>query len=73
MELEDEMPRTLLSPAKDTNLVAANDRHHLGNARVFTADDVVQLLEERDRLDREKVPTAKTCNETPTAMVVSSG
>ena len=45
------MLRTLRSGAKDTTVVAANDRRHLGKARVYTAEDVVQLREGRERLD----------------------
>jgi len=54
-ELADEMLRTLRSGAKDTNVVAAKDRCHLGKASVFTAEDVFQISEERERLEREKV------------------
>jgi hypothetical protein len=46
------MLRTLHSGAKDTNGVAAKDHRHLGKARVYTTEDVVQLREARERLDR---------------------
>jgi len=67
------MLRTLRSGAKDTNQVAAKDRCHLGKARVYTAEDVVQLGEERERLGREKVTKAKMRQEKAAAKVVSSG
>jgi len=67
------MLRTLCSGAKDTNVVAAKDRRHPGKARVYTAEDVVQLREERERLDREKVTNAKMCQEKAAAKVASSG
>jgi len=60
-ELGDELLRTLPSGAKDTNVVAAKDRHHLGKVCVYTAEDGVQLREERERLDREEVTKAKMC------------
>jgi hypothetical protein len=72
-ELGDEMLRTLRSGAKDTTVVAAKDRRHLGKARVYTAEDVVQLREGRERLDREKVTKAKMRQEKAAAKVVSSG
>jgi len=61
MELENEMLRILHSGAKDTTVAAAKNCYHLGKARVYTAEDVVQLMEERERLDREKVAKAKKC------------
>jgi hypothetical protein len=67
------MLRTLRSGAKDTTVVAAKDRRHLGKARVYTAEDVVQLREGRERLDREKVTKAKMRQEKAAAKVVSSG
>jgi len=67
------MLRTLRSGAKDITAVAAKNSHHLGNARVYTAEDVVQLREERERLDREKVVKAKMHQEKAAAKVVSSG
>jgi len=53
------MLRTLRSGAQDTTAVAAEDCCHLGKACEYTAEDVVQLREERERLDREKVAKAK--------------
>jgi len=47
------MLRTLHSGDKDTTAVAAKDRRHLGQAHVYTADNVVQLKAVRERLDRE--------------------
>jgi len=67
------MLRTLRSGAKDPTAVVANDRHHLGKAHVYTAEDVVQLREERERLDREEVAKAKMRQEKVAAKVVSSG
>jgi len=67
------MLRTLCSGAKDTTAVAAKDCRHLGKACVYTAEDVVQLREERERLDREKVAKAKMRQEKAAAKVVSSG
>ena len=67
------MLRTLCSGAKDTNVVAAKNYPHLGKACVYTADDVVQLREERERLDWEKVTKAKMRQEKAAANVVSSG
>jgi len=67
------MLRTLRSGAKDTTAVAAKDRRHLGKACVYTAEDVVQLREERERLDREKVAKAKMRQEKAAPKVVSSG
>jgi len=58
-ELGDDMLRTLRSGANDTNLVAATERSHLGKARVYTAEDVVQLREESLRLKETKWPTPK--------------
>jgi hypothetical protein len=72
-ELEDEMLRTLRSGAKDPTAVAAKDRRHLCKAHVYTAEDVVQLREERERLDREKVAKAKMRQEKAAEKVVSSG
>ena len=72
-ELGDEMLKTIRSGAKDTNVVAVKDPGHLGKARVFTAEDVVQLREERERLDREKVTKAKMHQEKAAAKIVSSG
>jgi len=40
---------------------------------VYTAEDVVQLREERERLDREKVAKAKMHQENTAAKVVFSG
>ena len=48
------MLRTLRSGAKDTNVVPAKDLCHLGKAHVYTAEDVVQLREERERLEEKK-------------------
>ena len=67
------MLRTLRSGAKDTNVLAAKDRRHLVKACIYTAEDVVQLREERERLDREKVTKAKMRQEKAAAKVVSSG
>jgi len=67
------MLRTLHSGAKDTTVVAAMDYCQLGKACVYTAENVVQLREERERLDREKVPKAKMRQEKATAKVLSSG
>jgi len=72
-EIWDEFLRTLRSGAKDTTVVAGNDRRHPGKARGYTAEDVVQLREERERLDREKVTKAKMRPEKAAAKVVSSG
>jgi transposase-like protein len=69
----DEMLRTLRSGAKDTTVVAAKDPCHLGKARVYTAEDVVQLKEERERLNRENIVKAKMHQEKAAAKVVSSG
>ena len=71
--LGDDMLRTLRSGAKDTNVVAAMDRHHLGKAGVYTAENVVQLREERERPDRGKVTKAKMRQDKAAAKVVSSG
>jgi len=46
------MLRTLHSEAKDTTVAVVKNHHHLGKAHVYTAEDVVQLREERERLDR---------------------
>ena len=59
MQSGDDMLRTLRSGAKDTNDVAAKAHRHLGNARVYTAENILQLREERERLDREKVTKVK--------------
>jgi len=67
------MLRTLRSGAKDTNVAAAKDCRHLGKACVYTAEDVVQLREERERLEREKVTKAKMREQKAAAKVVSSG
>jgi len=40
---------TLRSEAKDATGVAAKDCHRLGNGCMYTAEDVVQLREERER------------------------
>jgi len=71
-ELADEMVRTLHSGAKDTNAVEAKNRCHLGKAGVYTAEDVVQLREERERLHREKVTKAEMRQEMAAAKVVLS-
>jgi hypothetical protein len=52
-ELEDKMQKTLCLGAKDTTVAAANDYHHLGKACVYTADNVIQLGETRETLDRD--------------------
>ena len=67
------MLRTLCSGAKDTTAVAAKDRQLHGKVYVYTAEDVVQLREGRERLDREKVAKAKMRQEKAAAKVVSSG
>jgi len=67
------MLRTLHSEAKDATAVAAKYCRHLGKARVYTAEDVVQLTEERERLDREKVAKATMRQEQAAAKVVFSG
>jgi len=67
------MLRILCSGAKDTTAVTAQDRHHFGKARVYSAKDGGQLSEERERLDREKVGISKIHQETPAARVASSG
>jgi hypothetical protein len=67
------MLRTLRSRAKDTNVAAAKDCHDLGKARVNTAEDVVQLRKERERLEGEKVIKAKRGQEKAAAKVVSYG
>ena len=72
-DLGDEILRTLCSGAKDTTAVSANDCCRLGTAHVYTAEDVVQLREERERLDRENVAKAKMHQEKAAAKVVSSG
>jgi len=65
------MLRTLHSGANDTTAVAAKDHCHLGNAHVFTAEDVVKLREERDRLDRENVAKSKMPQANAAVKVVS--
>jgi len=72
-ECGDEMLRTLCSGAKDTTPVTAKDYLHLGQARVYTAEDVVQLREGRERLDGSKVAQANMRQEKAAAKVVSSG
>jgi len=72
-ELEDKMLRTHHSGAKNTTVVATKDCRNLCKARVHTAEDVVQLREERGRLDREKVTKAKMRQEKVAAKVVSFG
>jgi len=67
------MLRTLHSGAKDTTVAIAKDCRHLGKACVNTAENVVQLREEKERLDRENVAKAKMCQEKAAAQVVSSG
>jgi hypothetical protein len=67
------MLRTLHSGAKHTNVIEANDHRYLGNARVYTAKNVVQLREERERLDREIVNKAKMDQEKAAAKVLLSG
>jgi hypothetical protein len=52
------MVRFLQSVAEDTTAVPANDCHHIGKAPVYTAEDVMMLREERERIDQEKA--AKT-------------
>jgi len=73
LQLEDKMLKILCSEAKNTTVVAAKDCHNLGKACVYTAEDVVQLREERERLDIEKVAKAKIHQEKAAAKVVSSG
>jgi hypothetical protein len=54
-------------------VVAAKDHRHLVKAGVFLAEEVVQLRQDRERLDGEKVTKAKICQEKAAAKVVSSG
>jgi hypothetical protein len=51
-------------------VVAAKDHHQLGKGCVYTAEDVVQLREESERLDREKVTKANMRQEKAAAKVV---
>jgi hypothetical protein len=67
------MLSTLRSEAQDTTGVVGKNCHCLGNGCVYTAEDVVPLREERERLDREKVAKATMCQENILANVVSSG
>jgi len=67
------MPRTLCSGANDTTAVTAKGHLRLGKTGVYTADDVVQLREEREMLDREKVAKAKMHQVKAATKVVSSG
>jgi hypothetical protein len=60
-ELGEEMVRFLRSGAQDTTVAIANDWCHLCKARVYTIEDVVQLREERERIDREKATKIKMC------------
>ncbi|KAF8538642.1 hypothetical protein BDD12DRAFT_884607 [Trichophaea hybrida] len=53
------MVRFLPSGAKNTTAVAAKDRRHLGKACVYSAEDVVQLREERERIDQENAAKIK--------------
>jgi len=67
------MLRTLCSEAKDITVVAAKGRCHLGKSCVYTAEDVVQLREQRERLDQGGVAKAKMHQDKAAAKVVSSG
>jgi hypothetical protein len=67
------MLKTLCSVAENTTVVAAKGRHNHCKACVYTAEDVVQHREQRERLDIEKVAKAKIRQEKAAAKVVSSG
>lgn len=55
--------RFLRSGAKDiTDMVAKDQRHH-GKDRVYTAEDVVQHREERERIDQEQAAKTKMCQD----------
>jgi hypothetical protein len=60
-ELGEEIVRFLCSGAKDTTAAAAKDWHHLEEACLYTAENVVQLRDETERIDQEKLCTIKTC------------
>ena len=66
------MLRTLCSRAKYNNLAATKDCCQLSKDRVYIAEDVVHLREERERLDRENVTKGKIHQEKAAAKVVSS-
>jgi len=59
--------------AKITTVVVAKDHNQLGKASVYTAEEVVQIRAERERLDRETVATVKMRQEMAVAKVVTSG
>jgi hypothetical protein len=67
------MLTTLRSGDKDTNVVGAQDPCHRGEARVYTAENVVQLREETERLDSEIVTNANVRHEKAAANVVLCG
>src|ERR1700687_3458340 len=53
------MVRFLCSGVKDTTAAAGEDRRHLDKARVYTAEDVVQLRDMRERIDQETAAKIK--------------
>jgi hypothetical protein len=53
------MVRFLHSGVNNTTAVAAQDGSHLGKARVYTAEDMVLLREEKERIDQEQVAKIK--------------
>jgi hypothetical protein len=53
------MVRFLRSGANDTTAAAAIDRRIVGKAHVYTAEKVVQLRVERERIDQEKAAKIK--------------
>lgn len=67
------MLRTLRSGVKDTTAAAAKDRRHIGKARLYTAEDVVQLGEERERIEGEKAAKAKKRQVKAAVKAVPSG
>jgi len=67
------MLRTLCSGDKDTTVAVGMDHCHLGKACVYTGEDAVQLREESEWLDKERVAKAKVHQEQAAAKVLSSG
>jgi hypothetical protein len=58
-ELGEKMVRFLRFGDKNTTAATAKDWHHLGKACVYTAEDVVQLREEREQINQEKAAKIK--------------
>jgi hypothetical protein len=58
-ELGEEMVRFRCSRDKHPTAVAAKDRLHFSKARECTAEDVVQLREEKETIDQEKAAKIK--------------